>query len=61
MRIDTESSFEVGVDAGQVHPVIQWQEHKSDHHVTQQVTEHDLEIKEITGSYTAWYAHKCDT
>ncbi len=60
MCIDTKSFLQIGVDTGQVHPVIQWYQYKGDDHITQQVTQHNLVIIKIAGSYPAWYTHECN-
>ncbi len=46
-RIDPKPPFQVSINTGQVHPVIEGDQHKSNDHVANQVAEHHLEIIEI--------------
>ena len=61
MRIDAKARFEIGVNAREVHSVIQRQQHERNNQIPQYISKYQLKIIEIDSADIARYAHERNT
>ena len=49
--INSKTVLQIIINGGKIQPVIKWQQYKSNHNITQQITDHHLEIRKTCRTY----------